>query len=386
MHIAVVGGGLLGTTTALLAADRGWSVDLIEKEPGLWTQTSTVNEGKVHLGPIFALGTPATHDVMLRGALAFGRVLERAVGAGIDWGSMSTLPFDYLVMPDSLATPDELALIYSRMNELVPDGATYLGRPLDRLVDPAPGVDERTGLPIFHTDEIAVDPVRLGELLVGAVESNPAITLRLGTEARSLDTVDGRAGVHLSDGSVLEYDLAVNAAWDQQLALLPSAAGLTRNYRLKTAIRIPVRDEHRPVTLVQGPYGDVVGHADYTYASWYPEGRLSNEFALVPSAETYALKERIADPDFASALVARQLDALRSVGVLPEGATSGELFGGLIVGHGPTDIDAIDSALHSRSEFGTTVIGRVIVPSSFKFASAPLAAEEAVQTALEVTG
>lgn len=65
-RIAVVGGGIVGCTTALLLADHGYSVDLFEREAELWSGASRAGEGKIHLGPIFALGGRATHEAQLR--------------------------------------------------------------------------------------------------------------------------------------------------------------------------------------------------------------------------------------------------------------------------------------------------------------------------------
>src|SRR5688500_15199209 len=111
-RIAVVGGGIVGCLAALLAAERGWDVAIYESESELWTMSSAANEGKVHLGPVFALGDSATWDVMQLGALGFASNVERAVGRRVDWSALATERFQYLVMPGSLATPAELRSRY----------------------------------------------------------------------------------------------------------------------------------------------------------------------------------------------------------------------------------------------------------------------------------
>lgn len=81
-------------------------------------------------------------------------------------------------MPGSLATPTQLVAAYGRINALIPDNARYIGTPIDGAVDPLFDVDSRTGLPVFRTRERAVDPRRLGSLVVGAVLAHPLIEVR----------------------------------------------------------------------------------------------------------------------------------------------------------------------------------------------------------------
>ena len=90
-RVAVVGGGVLGVTTALLLAEGGTAVTLFERQPLLWSGATAANEGKVHLGPVYALGTERTWMVMIEAALAFGALLERSVGTPIDWSSRASL-------------------------------------------------------------------------------------------------------------------------------------------------------------------------------------------------------------------------------------------------------------------------------------------------------
>jgi glycine/D-amino acid oxidase-like deaminating enzyme len=381
-EIAVVGGGILGALSALLAARRGWGVTLYEAAPDLWSGASSANEGKVHLGAVFALGDSATHEVMQRGALTFASLIERATGDEVDWAAISTAPFDYLVMPESLSTPEQLSRRYRRINQLfgrlsaeLPFG--YLGTRIDRVIDPRPFRDPQTGLPAFATGERAVEPLALGRIVVDAVE-RAGIEVRMSTRIERIG--QGATGAELEattpEGKArFRADAVINCTWADQGRLLPADTAPERNFRIKCAVRLAPVTDARTVTLVLGPFGDVVAHDGYTYASWYPEARLTNEFGVVPSRHSDELLAGVADRwDVAG----RQLGALAELGLLPADAEIMQAVGGVIVGHGRRDIHRRTSALHRRDEFGARVDGAVVTPLNFKLTTAPAAAEYAV--------
>ena len=95
MRVAVLGAGLQGACTALELARAGVKVDLYERESACLTRASAQNEGKVHLGYVFAKDpTLATARAMARGALTF----------------MPLLRFPYLKEGDTLAKRDGMRL------------------------------------------------------------------------------------------------------------------------------------------------------------------------------------------------------------------------------------------------------------------------------------
>lgn len=394
--VAVVGGGLLGAVAALCATARGWDVQLIEARSDLLSAASAVNEGKVHLGPVFALGGAPTQEVMLRGALSFAPLLEDALGTEIDWSSISTDPFEYLVMPTSLLDAAGLTERYAAMNSSFERlssklGSRYLGGDIQRIVDPVPRDDPATGFPAFMTTERAVDPLRLRELVLAQLAATSNLTVHLSRRVLALEPTPGGAEVTWQDLGTppksQRFDFVVNCAWESQLALAHEMDGVEHNFRLKTAVRLPRVTAGRTVTLVQGPFGDVLSHPDYTYASWYPDGRLTNEFGREPSVGALRLLDSIIDPDPSDAVSAAwrdslarsQIVALQRLGLLPEDVESGELIGGVLVGHGRRDIDRIESRLHSRAEFGVRRFGCLVLPINYKLTTAPLAATQAVE-------
>ena len=98
----------MGCCLALELAQRGYRVDLFDRASGPITATSLHNEGKLHLGFVYAHDPlKATHGVMLRGSLAFARIIERLTGARAE-ALLPSHPFQYFVPRDSLLGMTEL--------------------------------------------------------------------------------------------------------------------------------------------------------------------------------------------------------------------------------------------------------------------------------------
>ena len=76
--VGVLGGGLQGCCTAIALAARKVRVTLFDKNDALLRRAAIANEGKIHLGYMYA-GDPSlsTAKTMMAGALAFAPFLER---------------------------------------------------------------------------------------------------------------------------------------------------------------------------------------------------------------------------------------------------------------------------------------------------------------------
>ena len=99
MHydVAVIGAGLAGSCAALALSRAGMQVVVVERDVRPMNRASLRNEGKIHLGLIYALDRP-TAAQQLAGALSFRRTLRQLVGSRVHAVSIAT-PFTYLVAP-----------------------------------------------------------------------------------------------------------------------------------------------------------------------------------------------------------------------------------------------------------------------------------------------
>ena len=116
MNVAVLGGGLQGCCTALALAERGVRVTLFDRNARLMTRAAIANEGKIHLGYMYA-GDPTlnTARMMMRGALSFAPFLSRHLGIAPDHFATSTLAV-YVVHRRSQKSADEIGRYLSAVH------------------------------------------------------------------------------------------------------------------------------------------------------------------------------------------------------------------------------------------------------------------------------
>jgi hypothetical protein len=222
-----------------------------------------------------------------------------------------------------------------------------------------------------------VDPLQLRSLALAAL-SREGVQVHVQSEVTRVEDREDFAVLHGREGSVGEgFATVINAAWENQAQHAPPDQWHPLNYRVKLAVRVPRTAGDRVLTLVQGPFGDVVALPDYTYLSWYPVGRLAHEERLAPSRTVKAALESLAHLDSHGLAIA---SALRQTGLWDGAQEPRELTGGAMMGHGAVDIDSVSSSLHARSEFRLIRAGRVLTPLSFKFTTVPLGAAQAVAT------
>lgn len=392
MTIAVLGGGLQGCCIALALADRGQPVVLFDRQPDVLTRTAVANEGKVHLGWMYAADPSlATARVMIEGALAFAPFLERHLGVSPASLTISE-PAAYAVHRESQQDVDQVKAYFAAVRGLIAEASAgrrdhYFGA--DLLQAPRQWSDaERLAafhpsdvLAVFDTPEVAIDPVELATRLRAAVLAHPRIELRLGHEVEG--ACEDQTGVRVATrvGATImrdRFDHVVNALWDGRIALDRSMGldpGRPWIHRLKYGVSFTwPADRPRPpsVTFVSGPFGEVVSYPDTTtYLTWYPACVLDYSRAVVPPAwATYP------DEPLRSKVIG---DTVRSLGAIvrtlgtitPDMLPDARVKGGTIVAWGKTDIDDPQSELHKRFEIGVHSRGRYHSVDPGKLTMAP---------------
>ncbi len=401
--MAVLGAGLQGVGVAIELALRGADVELYDREAEAVSRASLQNEGKVHLGLVYA-NDPSlkTGRLMLQGAACFAPALRRWTEGGLDGLTLST-PFTYLTHRDSLLSPEALQAYYRTVCELGREalsgpGADYLGASgaLDATrLTPAEldeRFDTRTVAAAFRTSELAVDPQEVAGLLRRRLEGDPRIRLRLGTEVLGVERAADGPVVQSDgpDGPVRErYDQVVNALWcgrlkvDRSAGIEPDAPW---SFRVKHFLRLraPHGAADAPsVTVALGPFGDVVNYGSGDlFLSWYPVGRRGMSGGIAPP--DWPLPPPAAEQADIRAGVRAGLQALIP-GLAGIGATeldSAEVQGGIIYAVGETDVDDRTSQLHQRARTGPVSYGRYHTVDTGKYSLAPLFALELAERIL----
>ena len=398
MPIAVLGAGLQGTCIALELARRGFDVDLLDQDLEPLNRASLRNEGKIHLGFVYAKdATLRTARLMVEGALAYRRLLSDWTAGALDRLALSE-PFTYLVPHDSALPPAELAAHYAAVERLYEDGVRaggdYLGlepkplwRPLERAEYSAFAAAERVQAG-FATAEVSVDLRETAAVLRRVLSAHSRIRLRLGRRIR--EVVRTSAGFRVAGDSAagerwrLDGDQVVNALWDGRLSidrglgLMPTRPWVHRlKYRVMVARPDLLRDMPS-LSFVLGPYGDVAAYpGGETYVSWYPECLRGWSTEVEPPVDWAAACTGRVPPREQLVIGRRVLDAFDRLVPGLARADVRTVDAGVIFSWGQTDITDPASVLHRRDDTGVQSADGYHSVNTGKLTTAPLFAVDA---------
>ena len=402
--VAVLGAGLQGAGIALELALRGVRVALVDQDPRAFNRASLRNEGKIHLGFIYANDrSMKTAFLQLEGALQFRRVLARWTGPGDDWLVQST-PFHYLVAHDSVVAPDQLAEHYAAverqcLERLAQDPELdYLGERPESIVRPldeseiAAYFDPKRCVAGFATAERAVDTAVLASAIRAALAEADGITFLPSHTARTIfEEHDGFhvQGVSPAGAWIIRADQVVNATWERRAALdrqigIPPPDQLLHRLKFRVIGRLPAELHGAPsVSMVLGRYGDIVVRPDGTaYLSWYPAGLRGWTDDLEPPESWNAACRGEVPPSQAREIASQIRAGFADWYPATAGFEATHVDAGAIVALGRSDVDDEGSGLHDRSSIGVTSYGRYHTVDPGKLTTAPLFAIEAADRVL----
>lgn len=393
-QVAVLGSGLTGTTVALALARAGKRVVLLEQDPVAINRASVRNEGKIHLGLVYAADPSlATAKLMLEGALSFRRSIVGLLAGRTDALATST-PFTYLVAKGSLLAPAQLADRYSAIEALYRTrlredaGLDYMGRRPKRLarpvkladLDPRFRVDSLEGA--FVTEELAIDTDRLGRALRKALREQPMIRVLTGHRIRSVRRAAGGFDIR-GDGDNrgtwrLAAEQVVNCLWESRRRIdaqvgVDSMPGWVYRLKYRVIARLPRALRDGPsATMVVGRFGDVVvrsnGHA---YFSWYPASLRGWSAARVPPGSWDAPCRGEIGRAEARIIASEILAGIDAWYPGAAGATPIQVDAGVIVAYGDTDVDDPASGLHVRTRVGVFSVDGYHAVDPGKLTTAP---------------
>ena len=378
-RVAVLGGGLMGCCVALVLAERGARVTLFDRADRLIARASLHNEGKIHLGYVYA-GDPSlsTARVMVRGAMRFSPFLQRYLDLSLGRTELST-HHAYLVHAASQRSLEELRGYFRSVHGLIEEAAEdpkadYFGADLRHAPEQwsearfSDFFDPQHAIAAFDTQELSVDPYALAQRFRERISATPAIEVRLGREVQAVGAAAAGLGV-VSAGSQgpesERFDHVVNALWEGRLAV-DASFGLAPERKWLNRFRYGVRFEKAAIskdlpsfTIIHGPFGGLVCYlSGAMYVNWYPACRMDTSTALRPPEwPAYAdepLRSRIVDQSIAE--VAKLIPALNKID--RESLAEALVVGGHIFAWGSTDTDDASSELHQRHDIGIVSVGQ----------------------------
>jgi FAD dependent oxidoreductase len=373
MRVAILGGGFQGCCAALELAMRGIRVTLYERNSTLLAGAASASEGKIHLGYTYAADfSLATARTLLRGALSFAPLMQHYLDADVPLAASK--PFVYAVHRDSQVKVEDFARYLYVTHSLVDAAAgrdSYFGIDLtaapQRLTQAAleSRFDPAYITAAFDTPEIAIDTIAMAMSMRRRITEDPRIDVRTSRKITAVEDDGDHLRVHStgtnSDGADNDTFISVvNALWDGRLAIDATRdvhPGRKWIHRFKHGIRFRLTDTANlpSVTIVLGPFGDLVAYGDGSYyISWYPACMTAHSEALAPPAWQVVPADpcisRIATKSFAAmGAIVPQLHSVR-----PQNIT---VRAGVIVAWGSTDIDDRASELHRRYDIGVHSYG-----------------------------
>lgn len=398
--VAVLGAGLAGACTALELAARGFDVALVERDGVPMNRASLRNEGKIHLGLIYANDpTMATARLQLAGALRFRAFLRRWLGEAAGGIAVST-PFSYVVARDSVLSPERLAGHYLLLEQLCREELAshpeldYMGSRPERLAwllapdEADPRLRSDKAQAVFGTAEVAIDTAHLAGAVRAALLAAPRIAPRFGRCVSAVHRAAAGFVVEGIDGAGETWRISarqvVNATWEQRFAIdrtvgIEHAPGWLHRLKYRVIARLPEALRGGPsMTIVIGRYGDVVVRPDGTaYLSWYPTGLRGWTHDPAPPSSWSPPCRGETDPGIAAEVVPSFLAGLEE---WYRGVSSCEPFvvdAGAIVAYGKTDVDDARSGLHDRTRTGVLSADGYHSLDPGKLTTAPLFAMEA---------
>ena len=407
MSIAIFGAGLFGTCTALELADRGHRVTVFERNAEPLSEASLYNEGKLHLGFVYAADPSfRTANRMIRGAARFMDVLGRWIPHAV-LRALPARPFDYVVHRETMVTVPDIEAHFERIrqtiDEILPRRAVVNPRDASRPVwrrltgdELAARYDPALVEAAYETCEIAVDSWAIANHLRAALRAHPGIELI--TRARVIRAEDrDRGGFDVifeaqGERRAGPFTGVVNALWanrpavDQRYGLTPQGPWIIRRKLGANLLCDRATDALTSFTVMLGPFGDVVVYqTGRVYLSWYPACMIGTTRGVQETDWDAVLR----GVDLKT-VMRETIDALArispAVGNLEAIAHDTVVNGGSIFALGQTDIHDPASQLHERLGIGVDGRGAYLSVDTAKFTLAPSVAMDTADRVTALVG
>jgi glycine/D-amino acid oxidase-like deaminating enzyme len=385
----------MGCSLALFLARNGAHVSLFDEAAEPFTGASRWNEGKIHLGYLYA-GDPSldTARKLIDGGLLFRDLVQELLEEDI---SPAVSPRDdiYLAHRSSIVDADWMSGYFKAVSGLIrshPSADRYFS---DLTNAGSVGLTAAELRNVTRSDAIVAGfrvPERsiltnwVADRYIAAIKAEPSIELlsnvRIEAVAGSADKWRVSANPAITDS----FDVIVNCLWhgreavDRASGFAASAGQTSYRYRASAFLRCQETCKLPSAVLAVGAFGDIKNYNDRDlYLSWYGEG-LVEDRTDGPSAiglDAHA-KDRIL-----AGTVNRLSEYFPELVDIVRRPSSLDVAGGWVVARGTGSLDDPLSPLHRRDRFGISRFGSYFSVDTGKYSTAPWLAK---RLANEITG
>jgi hypothetical protein len=401
-RVAVVGAGIMGSSTAIFLARRGVQVVLYDAAPAPFSGASRWNEGKIHLGFLYA-GDPSfrTARRVLPGGLAFRPLLEELLSRELS--NFTGTEDICLVHRDSVVSSDGARAYFNGLAALIrsaPGARQYLADLSDaRVSELSQAQLERIADPQFvvagfGVPERSVSTQWVGDRFVEALAAEPRIELRTSTRVLGVMASEGAASdsfrITTETETHSDFDAVVNASWEGRLRIdatmsMPQPHPWSHRYRLALFIETVEPTEAPSAVLCTGPFGDVKNYNGREhYVSWYPTGMIASGEAIDPPRLpqlSQVERDLIAGDMFQQ--LGRIIPGVREIQAR---AREVRVEGGWVFASGQGVLSDPRSTLHQRDRIGIQRMGNYFSVDTGKYSVGPWLAQRVVDALLDDGG
>jgi glycine/D-amino acid oxidase-like deaminating enzyme len=379
-QIAVLGAGMLGSSLAILLARRGVRVTLFEASERPMNRAGRWNEGKIHLGYLYAADRSLnTARKLIPGGVAFQPIVENMIGSSIE-PHLTRGDEIFLTHAKSVVDPDSMFRHLNAVWELVSDMRGDKNRPTSLTRDELAEVSENRDIVAgFRVPERSVNTNWLADRIVDRVVSDRHIELRCNCSVTSLSKGQTHWRVITDCGAFDGFDAVVNALWEGK-SVIDEEVGRSSNqllsyrYRVAAFMKVP-NVGIKNVVITTGPFGDMKNYdGQHIYLSWYPVGLLLD--CHQKHAPASPKLDRAMEREICGRMVDKLSDYFPAVINLPTVAEQLVVRGGWIVAHGEGLLSDPMSTLHRRDEFGILRYDNYYSVETGKYSVAPWLASQ----------
>jgi hypothetical protein len=363
----IMGAGIQGCCIALLLSKYYKNITIIEQEENIMSKSSAAQEGRVHLGFLYANDkSMKTGYKMLNDALNFSNYIEYLLDEKLDWNTIKSKKYLYLNEINSLLSEKEVDEYFEKLetkyHELISTNKSlnYLGQKPKTLYTKIK-IPDYLNKDMFNvcysTEEVGiVQNILRDKINKKLIEKNINIFFR--EQIVQLQKQNNKFMIETNKNKYI-FDNVVNCLWenkhkfDTQINYLHE---ININIRLKCGVVSECIDSlkgYSSINIINGPYGDFgnFSNHNFMYFTWYPVSVIKmiiDDNNQHDSNELYKINSKLDDIEFKKQIEGHEKIFSKIFNIKNLSFVNPKVSCNAVVASGINDIKYKDSYLHNR--------------------------------------